>query len=254
MTLRLDSIHATYGSIRAIDSITAEARPGCVTVVVGPNAAGKSTLLRCAAGIQPCGGSVAFNGELLHELSGEQRARRVSWMAQRPRADVPLVVQDVIELGRPRSRRDPDRIGMLVASLELGGLESRMMSGLSVGQQQRVAMARSLYQLQGTNGLLVFDEPTAPMDPRHAMLALDHLVEAAGSGATVLLSLHDIGLAASIADEAWLLRDGCLLGSGPVESVLEPGRLEAAFGIGYEQLPRSDGTKWLVPMRGPKRV
>ena len=60
MTLRLDSIQARYGSIHAINSVTAEARPGCVTVVVGPNAAGKSTLLRCAAGIQHCGGSVAF--------------------------------------------------------------------------------------------------------------------------------------------------------------------------------------------------
>ena len=254
MTLRLDSIQARYGSIHAINSVTAEARPGCVTVVVGPNAAGKSTLLRCAAGIQHCGGSVAFNGESLLELSGEQRARRVAWMAQRPRADVPLLVQDVIELGRPRSQRDPDRIEALMASLELGGLESRMMAGLSVGQQQRVAMARSLYQLRGADGLLIFDEPTAPMDPRHAMMALDHLIDAAGSGATVLLSLHDIGLAASIADEAWLLREGCLLASGPVDSVLEPDRLEAAFGIGYEKLPRSDGSQWLVPLRGPKRV
>ena len=138
--------------------------------------------------------------------------------------------------------------------MELVGLESRMMAGLSVGQQQRVAMARSLYQLRGADGLLIFDEPTAPMDPRHAMMALDHLIEAAGSGATVLLSLHDIGLAASIADEAWLLREGCLLASGPVDSVLEPDRLEAAFGIGYQKLPRSDGSQWLVPLRGPKRV
>ena len=70
---------------------------------------------------------------------------------------------------------------------------------------------------------------------------------AAQQGATVLMSLHDIGLAAAVADDAWLLGNGQLVASGPANQVMEPGQLRSVFGIDYERLNRSDGTSWLVP-------
>jgi len=247
MSLVLDSITARYGSLLAVDELAAKAAPGRITALIGPNAAGKSTLLRCVAGIQSCMGSVEFAGRDVDSMADRERARCIAWMAQRPRSDVPVTVREMVELARPRSDQDPDRCNDLMDSLELDDLRSRLVPALSVGQQQRVALARTLYQLNTPQGMLVLDEPTAPMDPRHAMLAIEHIRDAAQQGATVLMSLHDIGLAAAVADDAWLLRAGRLVGGGPSREVLVPGLLREAFGIEYESLPRSDGSCWLAP-------
>ena len=254
MTLKLDSISARYGSLLAVDGFDAEAVPGRLTAVIGPNAAGKSTLLRCAAGIQSCRGSVEFGGRSVESMSHRDRARCIAWMAQRPRSDVPMTVHEMVELARPRNEQDPGRCRELMHSLELDDLRSRLVPALSVGQQQRVALARTLYQLKSPGGMLVLDEPTAPMDPRHAMLAIEHLRDAARQGTTVLLSLHDIGLAAAVADDAWLLRRGRRVGGGPSGEVLVPGLLREAFGIDYETLQRSDGSSWLAPAPPSHRV
>ncbi len=247
MTLALQSITARYGDIMALDSIDAEAQPGRITVVVGPNAAGKSTLLRCAAGIQPASGFVRFNGEELSGVSIADRARRIAFMTQRPRADVPLTVEEMMRLARPERQQDVERLDSLLDSLEVAELRLRLLPALSVGQQQRAVLARTLYQIDAVDGAFVLDEPTAPMDPRHAQLALEHLRSVADSGAVVVLSIHDIGLARAIGDDAWLLDQGRMAACGPVDHVLVPDRLEATFGIAYEELQSKQGGIWLAP-------
>jgi len=154
----------------------------------------------------------------------------------------------MIQLARPAGRQDQLAFDRLLCSLELESLHGRLFPALSVGQQQRVVLARTLYQVEASAGVFVLDEPTAPMDPRHAMLAIDHLREQANKGAVVLVSIHDIGLARAIADEAWLLDAGRLVAAGPVSDVLVPDRLEAAFGIPYQGLEADDGTTWLAPV------
>tara|TARA_Y100000589_G_scaffold101411_1_gene95649 strand:- start:1995 stop:2753 length:759 start_codon:yes stop_codon:yes gene_type:complete len=247
MTLALHSITARYGDITAVDSIEATASAGRITVVVGPNAAGKSTLLRCAAGLQPCDGEITIDGEPVLDIPIVDRARRVAFMTQRPRSDVPLTVEEMMRLARPVRRQQTAVLDSLLESLEVEDLRHRLVPALSIGQQQRVVLARTLYQVEAQGGLFVFDEPTAPMDPRHAQLALSHLRGVADGGGIVVLSIHDIGLARSIGDDAWLLDRGRLLASGPVEQVLVPERLEGTFGIPYEELQSERGGIWLAP-------
>ncbi len=247
MTLSLQSITARYGDLTALDSIDADAQPGRITVVVGPNAAGKSTLLRCAAGLQTASGSVRFKGAELTGIPITDRARSIAFMTQRPRSDVPLTVEEMMRLARPERQQDREQLDSLLDSLEVADLRSRLVPALSVGQQQRAVLARTLYQIDAGDGAFVLDEPTAPMDPRHAQLALHHLRSVADAGAVVVLSIHDIGLARSIGDDAWLLDQGRMAASGPVDEVLVPKRLESTFGIAYEELQSERGGVWLAP-------
>jgi len=213
--------------------------------LVGPNAAGKTTLLRIASGLlTPNAGVVHWRGDPVSGMSDRKRAASVSWLSQRSRQDVPLLVREVIELGRLRLG-DVDSKEML-QRLEVMDLLERPYPALSVGQQQRVGLARVLHQHE-PGGLIVLDEPTAPLDPRHATLAMRLLCEAAQQGATVVVSMHDLSLAGALADDAWLLVEGVLQACGAAQDVLEPGILESAFGVGFERLPRQDGSSWLAP-------
>jgi iron complex transport system ATP-binding protein len=245
MTLLLKSISHSYGPRPVLHDIDVEAHPGRITVLIGPNAAGKTTLLRIAAGLLHADrGEVRWRGDLVYSMSDRARSASMSCLSQRPRQDVPLLVREVIELGRLRLDDADSRA--LVDRLELLDLLERPYPALSVGQQQRVGLARLLHQ-HDPGGLIVLDEPTAPLDPRHAALAMQLLREAAEGGATVVLSMHDLSLAGSLADHAWLLVEGVMRASGAAGEVLEPGMLEAAFGLGFERLARQDGSSWLAP-------
>ena len=245
MTLQLHDISHSYADHRVISGISATASAGRITVLVGPNAAGKTTLLRIASGLLgPDAGRVRFGTTELHAVNERERSRIIAVLPQRPRADVPLSVREIIMLGR--HGRSPRGFDELADRLELSDLLGRPYQSLSVGQQQRVGIARLLHQHE-PGGVLVLDEPTAPLDPRHASIQLGLLRTAADDGATVLLSMHDLGLAASIADDAWLLDEGVLTHAGPAAAVFEPDRMEGAFGLRFERLLRADGSHWLAP-------
>ena len=247
MTLVVQNISHDYMSLPALDGVSAIARPGRVTSLLGANASGKTTLLRIVAGLlKPSAGSVTWSGTETSGLAAANRAASISFLSQRPRQDVPLTVRQVIQLARVRLQPDPGDAEAVIGLLELDTLLERPYPALSVGQQQRVHVARVLHQHQ-KGGLIILDEPTAPMDPRHAALTLQALKERAVNGATILLSMHDIGLASSCSDDAWLLDKGALVHAGPVHEVLEPAKLHAAFGVSYEWAARRDGSSWLVP-------
>lgn len=245
MTLQLNGIAHSYDVQPVLHGIHAVAAPGRVTVLIGPNAAGKTTLLRIASGLLASDeGDVLWRGDPVSGMTDRTRAACISWLSQRSRQDVPLLVREVIELGRLRLG-DADSNDLL-HRLELLDLLERPYPALSVGQQQRVGLARVLHQHE-PGGLIVLDEPTAPLDPRHASLAMRLLCEAAEQGGTVVVSMHDLSLAGSLADDAWLLVEGVLQASGTAQEVFEPSILESAFGVGFERLPRQDGSSWLAP-------
>jgi iron complex transport system ATP-binding protein len=239
----MDVIYRYKGTdIPAIKGVNAVAAPGRITAVIGPNAAGKSTLLRCVIGaLAPTSGTVLIDGEPSHQLSTRSLAGRLAYVPQRPQVAGAFTVREVIELGRYAMPANRQRIDDTLRRLELESIADRPFPLLSVGQQQRVTLGRAVAQL-GPKGHLVLDEPTSAMDLRHAARSTALLRELATGEVTVIIAMHDLTLAANLSDDCWLLDAGRLVAAGPTADVMQIDRLQAVFGVGFEWVQRAKGT------------
>ena len=247
--MKVDSLKVVRSGRVVLDGIDAEALSGQITGVLGPNAAGKTTLLRTMVGlIKPEAGSVQLDGEDVGRLRAMQRARRIALVPQRFRSDVPFAVKDVVAMGaRQRAGLEAaDAVGHAIEACQLSDQVNRPFANLSVGQQQRVVIARALAQIPSP-GVLILDEPLAALDLKYAATILDLLRQRAAAGDRVIMSLHDLGLASSICDQAWLLDQGRLVAAGPPSDVLDERRLESVYGARFERLQREDGRDWIIP-------
>lgn len=231
--IRLDDLSFAFDAAhgRVLRDVTVTAAAGRVTAVVGPNAAGKTTLLRCAAGfLAPSSGRAEVDGTDAHRMRAVARAKRLAWVPQRPLVAARFTAREVVALGRYRLPRADDRIDAAIATVDLADVADEPMHVLSAGQQQRVVLARALAQV-ADDGHLLLDEPTAAMDLKHAARAFAALQAVAAAGATVLIAIHDLAAAARIADDAWVLRGGQLVAAGSVDQTLVPTILEPVFEV-----------------------
>lgn len=232
-----------------LHDVTANAGPGKITAILGPNAAGKSTLLRCIIGaLKPAQGSAMLDGQPAHRLDTRKLAQRIAYVPQRSIVSAAFTVRQVVELGRYALPPSTERVNQAIARLDLNDVEGRPYPALSVGQQQRVSLARAVAQAS-PNGHLILDEPVAAMDLRHVADTMNLLRELAQRGATVLMALHDLSLAASIADEVWLLDAGRMVAAGPTCDVLTVERLQSVFGVDFEWVQAADGRARLLAGR-----
>jgi iron complex transport system ATP-binding protein len=246
VTIGIVDLAHRYGAIEALRDVTVSARPGRITALIGPNAAGKSTLLRCVIGVvRPTGGSVLIDGRPAHAMRPRELAARVAYVPQRPVLSAPFTVREVVRLGRYALPPSPARTRQAIDRLEIGDLADRPYPSLSTGQQQRATLARAVAQV-ADDGHLVLDEPTSAMDLRHVRRCARVLREAADAGVTVIVAMHDLTLVASIADDAWLLDAGRLVASGPATEVLAPDRLAAVFATPFLSLQDPDGKPVLI--------
>lgn len=240
MTVTVDHFTVRFGSITALDDVSAAVAPGRMTVLVGPNASGKSTLLRaCIGAIRPQSGHVSIDGEKAHRLSPRVLARRAAYVPQRGVVSSAFTVREVLEIGRFALPASATRIEWAIQEMKLAGLEDRVYAHLSVGQQQRVTLGRALAQ-SSEGGCLILDEPTSAMDLHHMLEAMRLLRRLAIGGATVLMAMHDFDAAAHFADDVWMLSAGRLVAAGPAQEVLTPERLQRVFGAPFRRLAIND--------------
>ncbi len=225
--LELAGVSVTRGSREVLSEITTTCARGKLTVVIGPNGAGKSTLLAVAAGLlAPSAGSVTFAGEPIALISRQNLARRRAYLPQNARVDWPLSVERVVALGLTPVLPAFGGLGpysaAVAASLsanDLMPLRDRAASAVSGGELARVMIARATV---GDPELLIADEPTAGLDPRHALDAARRLRARADAGRTVVAALHDLTLALNIADEVIALKDGRVAWAQPAATVDGP--------------------------------
>ena len=231
--LAVEDLHARYRDREVLRGIRVRHSGGALVAVVGPNAAGKTTLLRCLAGLlRPTRGAVYLDDRPVHRLPARIRARRIAYVPQRPGLYAPYTVRETVALGRYAAGPDPSAVDTALAQTGLLELAGRRWSELSAGQQQRAVIARALAQLGGP-GLLLLDEPTAALDLRHALDTLQVLRARTRSGTLVVATIHDLNLAAAFAQEIWLLDAGRLVYAGPADEALRPRRLAAVFQVGF---------------------
>jgi len=249
VALHVNQLSHRYDEIESLREISVAASPGRITALIGPNAAGKSTLLKCIIGaLTPTRGAVVIDGKPAHRTHPYWMARRIAYVPQRSTVSAAFTVRQVVELGRYALSPSQRRVDEAVERMELGDLVDRPYNALSVGQQQRVTLARALAQLEPT-GHLILDEPMSAMDLRHVRDGWALLRELAGRGATIVIAMHDLSTVASFADDAWLLHDGRLVAAGNVCEVMSAARLRTVFEVDFRWIEADGAGPWLVADR-----
>jgi iron complex transport system ATP-binding protein len=230
--LALDRLTVRRGARPVVDAVTARVGPGELVGLLGPNGAGKTTLMRAALGLQPAEGGIALGGAPLCGLTPRERALRAAHVPQDRSIAWPITVEALVALGRGPHRAAPkaDRVAIeaALAAMDLGALRDRPATALSGGERARALIARALAQ---DTPLLLADEPTAGLDPAHALMLMAAFRDLAARGRGVLVSLHDLGLAARWCHRLLLLDRGRLAAEGPPDAVLTPARLAGVYGI-----------------------
>ncbi|MCS6800004.1 MAG: ABC transporter ATP-binding protein [Myxococcota bacterium] len=260
--LEVRELGFAYGARIVLDAVGFGMDEGELVGLVGPNAAGKSTLLELVAGLRkPCRGSVRVQGARTTDLGRRELARRVAFVPQSTPIDFELTGRDLVALGRlpwlGRFARpgpaDERAIDEALEELDASALAERRVTELSGGERQRLVVARALAQ---GGALLVLDEPTAGLDPAHAHALLDAVERRVRrGGAAALVSLHDLALAAQRCDRILVLHRGRLLSdASPIQS-LSRERLRDVFGLDAELVELRDGLALLVrrAVGGPTR-
>ena len=237
--LEIDGLTLGYGSARdVIEGLDLVIPPGEVTAIVGPNACGKSTLLRSMTRLlPPRDGQVLLDGKAVHSMPAKQLARRLGLLPQSPIAPEGITVGDLVGRGRHPHQRtlsrwsaaDDRAVTAALTATDTLDLVDRAVDELSGGQRQRVWIAMALAQ---ESEILLLDEPTTFLDVSHQVEVLDLLTDLnRAKGTTIVMVLHDLNLAARYADHLIALRDGRLHASGRPAEVLEPGLVEDVFGM-----------------------
>ncbi|MEM7755871.1 MAG: ABC transporter ATP-binding protein [Planctomycetota bacterium] len=258
MTLAAADLSFAYANTPVLQRVSAEFQPGRVTAVIGPNGAGKSTLLRLLLGLlKPDSGAATLDGLSVSAIPAPARARRLAFVPQRPDAAFGFTVAQTVAFARHALGPDPTAVARALTHVELADRAHEPFAHLSVGQQQRAALARTLAQLDTpakantpAARYLIADEPISAMDPRHAAQALALMRTLAHDHAIgVVVVLHDLTAARAHADEALLLDPaGQPAAKGPAQSVLTPTTLEPVFQTPFLELQHPDlPTPALIP-------
>jgi iron complex transport system ATP-binding protein len=225
----LTGLKARRGKALVLDGASLGVAPGEVLGVVGPNGAGKTSLLRAGLGLMPLeAGEARLADRPVAGLNPVERARLVGYLPQERRLAWNLPALDVAALGAPDLPPD-QAIAVARERLERVGvaeLSDRGVLDMSGGERARVLLARLLATRAP---LLVADEPVAGLDPDAQLLTLDLLRAEAAAGAAVVVTLHDLGLAARSCDRVLVLDHGRVAAEGAPVEALSPTVLASVF-------------------------
>lgn len=225
---------------------------GEVVAMLGPNGSGKTTFLRCLAGdLTPDEGEVKIAGREIRRQTPLALARHRAVLAQDELGVFPFTAREMVSLGRSPHRpagwetaNDFRIIDRAMAEAGCTDLKDRFVSTLSGGETRRVQLARVLAQ---EAPIVLLDEPTNHLDPSHQIQLLQTLRKLADEQACVIVTLHDLTMAAQVADRVILLRDGRKFAEGTPEAVLTPHTIAAVFGVRCEITHDSAGRPVFVP-------
>ncbi|WP_319824647.1 ABC transporter ATP-binding protein [Thalassovita sp.] len=229
--LSLRDMAVTLRDRPVFSGVSLDIGAGEVVGLIGPNGAGKTTLMRAALGL------VAAQGRSsLAEMAPRARARHAAWMPQSHEIAWPVTVEVLVTLGRiphlgtGQAARAEDRaaVGRALAQMGLEPLRHRNATRLSGGEQTRALIARTLAQ---DTPLVLADEPIAGLDPAHQIQTMQCFQQVAAQGKSVMVSIHDLGLAVRHCTRLVMLAGGRLVADGAPPDVLTAQNLRDHFGI-----------------------
>jgi len=237
-TLTATGLSAGYGEDEILHGLDLAVPPGKITVIVGANACGKSTLLRSMSRLlSPRQGQVVLDGQSIHRMPPRELARTLGLLPQSPIAPEGITVADLVSRGRhPHqslfsrwTREDDAAVDAALNATKTADLAERLVDELSGGQRQRVWIAMALAQ---QTEILLLDEPTTFLDISHQVEVLDLLTDLNHArGTTVVMVLHDLNLAARYADHLVAMTEGRVHVSGAPQKVLTEDNVRQVFGL-----------------------
>jgi iron complex transport system ATP-binding protein len=223
---------------RVLDSVSLDVQRGSVVGLLGPNGSGKTTLLRIIAGVlKPQSGRVLIDGHPIEQFTRRDLARRVAVVPQETHSTFDFSVIDIVLMGRYphlgtfelEGASDQAIARDALAATGTADLERRPFATLSGGEKQRVVIASALAQ---ASDLLLLDEPTASLDLGY-QLEIAALLRRLNTerGTTMIVSTHDLNLAAALCDRVVLLRQGRVMGHGTMEETLTAANIRLLYGV-----------------------
>jgi iron complex transport system ATP-binding protein len=245
--LEVEKLSLRFGGLTVLEGLTLAVESAELFALIGPNGAGKTTLMRALAGLLPADGALELTGRPLHDYSVRERARRIAYLPQGHIFHWPMSVAAVVALGRhphadafvPLSDQDRTAVAQALGATALEPLAARSVTTLSGGERARVALARALATQAP---ILLADEPTMSLDPRHQLVVMKLIAGAAHAGGAVLAIIHDLALAARFADRVVMMDRGRLVANGEAQAVLSPERIAAVFGVEASMMQSAVGT------------
>ncbi len=235
--LTVEGLAAAYDGRPVLADLDLQVPDGRLTVIVGPNACGKSTLLRCLGRmLKPAGGAVLLDGTAAAEWPAKAYARVLGMLPQSPRAPDGMTVEDLVARGRyPHqgllrqwSEADETAVAAALAAADVADLADRGIDELSGGQRQRVWLAMALAQ---ETPLLLLDEPTTYLDLSHQLEVLDLTRRLVEGGRTVVAVLHDLHLAFRYAEHLIVMSQGRIVAIGAPGEVVTPELIEQVYDL-----------------------
>lgn len=247
-------VNLNLGGTQALQQVSTQFETGRISVLLGSNGAGKSSLLSCLAGLRrPDSGTVTLAGRDVFAMDRRDRARQIGFLPQTPDIHWDVDVATLVSLGRlphrgrgGETREDREAMDEAMQVTDVARLASRTARQLSGGERARVLLARVL---AGRPKWLLADEPLANLDPAHQLDVLEQMKRIAAGGVGVVMVLHDLGFTARTADFALLLREGRVLAAGSSQDVLRPEPVRAAFGIDAHFGAVEGAGQFVIPYR-----
>ena len=234
--LEISSLSLSLGETDILRDVTFSIPRGRFLSIVGPNGAGKTTLLRCVMGVVDnwCG-AILVDGRPVGSHKRKDLARLVSYVPQSDDTWFPFTGRELVMMGRypylspftPPSRTDVEVVERTLEATGTTSLADRDMRTLSGGERQKVLIAGALAQ---EAGIMLLDEPTTFLDPRHTEEILSILADLNKSGVTVVMVTHDINHAAYYADSVTALVDGLVAFNGSSEDLMKKEVLASVYG------------------------
>lgn len=244
--IEIRDLCAGYGEKQVLKQVNMTFEPGKITVLIGPNSCGKSTLLKALVRIhEHSSGEILVNATPVEAFTSTQLARQVSYLPQNKKAPDMSVLRMVLHgrfayLRYPRKYRpqDMEMAKQAIAWAGLEGMEEEQVSHLSGGMQQKAYIAMALAQDTET---ILMDEPTTYLDIAYQLRLMEMARSLAEKGKAVVMVLHDLSQALRIADKVIVLNKGQVVKEGTAQEVYDSGILPEVFGVEIERVHTKSG-------------